>query len=167
MGSVSLKEHFEKLIELRFDEAEKAISLARELMEERLSGFPSLFVKKGDTDVQIAQLASDLKTINETLGEIKATQLPRKEFDMQHGMIMEKTNSQDKRIQTVEMVTADLKAITSEFNMHRQSIESRTQKVELLKAEITGKIWTLGILITILIFILEFITHFVLKSHGY
>lgn len=58
---VTLREH----IETRLEAMDKALDLARELMEARMAGFPAQFVQKGDTDVALAQLAADLKVLNE------------------------------------------------------------------------------------------------------
>ena len=46
-----------------------------------------------------------------------------------------------------------------------KSLEKRVQGVELLKADITGRIWTLGIVMTILVIFLEFAVHYVLVKH--
>jgi hypothetical protein len=147
---VSLKE----FIECRIEGMERAVTLARQLMEDRMAGFPNMFVQKGDTDVAIAQLAADLKAINETIGDIKTIALPRNEFSMQHGMLADKINALEKKTIGLDKIAADL-----------IGIEKRTQGVELLKAEITGKIWTLGVVVTIMVVVLEFLMHYVFGIH--
>jgi hypothetical protein len=63
--TVPLQEHLEKLVFLKFSEVDKAINLASADMERRMNGFPDQFVKKGDADVEIAQLKSDVKVLND------------------------------------------------------------------------------------------------------
>jgi multidrug resistance efflux pump len=84
---VSQKEYFEailgamdKAFDARIESMQMAVNLAKQDMERRMDGFPNQFVKKGETDVAITQLASDMKTLN----EIKNTYLSRTEFDMAH-----------------------------------------------------------------------------------
>jgi hypothetical protein len=53
---VSLQEHLEKIINLRFDAIEKAIKEARRVMEHRMEGFPQQFVQRGETDTALTEL---------------------------------------------------------------------------------------------------------------
>lgn len=46
---VPLQEYLEKIIELRFNHVDSQTLEAKRLMENTMSGFPELFVKKGDT----------------------------------------------------------------------------------------------------------------------
>lgn len=89
---VTLRDYFE----VRLQAMDDALNLARENLNMRMDGFPDQYVKKGDTDVAIAQLAADLKAINETMSELKAAQLSRREFDMQHGVVIDRISILEK-----------------------------------------------------------------------
>lgn len=111
---VSLRDFFE----VRLQAMDDALNLARENLNMRMDGFPDQYVKKGDTDVAIAQLAADLKAINETMSELKATQLSRREFDMQHSVVADRIGVLEKSAAQVvgrQGLSTPLVAVISAF----------------------------------------------------
>lgn len=133
---VSLQEHLEKMFSQRFEFMRDDITEARRVMENRMEGFPSEFAKKSELELTAITL-KELK--DRDLREIKDSldaRLGRPEYEFQHRILTEKIDAQEKRI----------------------------QGAELLKAEVTGKIWTLGIVITILVIGVEFVLKYVLKQ---
>lgn len=46
------------------------------------------------------------------------------------------------------------------------TVQMKINELELFYADIKGRVWTLGIVMTILIILLEFVMHFVIKAHG-
>ena len=73
----------------------------------------------------------------------------------------EQLNKQTKTFMTRAEVELKIDALEEKCT----SIDKRIQGVEMIKADITGRIWTLGVVMTILVIALEFIGHFVLKSN--
>jgi hypothetical protein len=67
---VSLKEHLERIIDLKFDSIEKETNEARRLMEKNMAGFPAEYAKKLELE-QTAGLVKELK--DKDFREIKDT----------------------------------------------------------------------------------------------
>ena len=129
------EKHLRELMALHLAAQEKAVNEARRVMEERMAGFPGEYAKKSELESTAITL-KDLK--DRDLREIKDEidkRMFRAEYEVQHKILGDKIDSQEKRV----------------------------QGAELLKAEVTGKIWTLGIVLSIMVVVLEFIIKFVLK----
>jgi hypothetical protein len=77
---VSLQEHLEKMINLRFDAVDKGIVEARRVMEARMDGFPNEFVRKGDADVKINSIENDVKTLKDLITQF----VTRPEAELTH-----------------------------------------------------------------------------------
>lgn len=108
IGSVSLQEHLEKIIALRFESMEKSIYEARRLMEDRMNGFPSAFAQKGDmanTAIGLKELKD--KDLKELKNKIDA-KLGRDEYEQKHSNIIDKIESANKEINDLKTLRADI-----------------------------------------------------------
>jgi hypothetical protein len=136
---ISLKEFIERVfacemeairadIDTKFGHIKETTIEARRIMETLMAGFPGQFAKKAELDSAVNTIKElkerDIKEIKTELDD----RLSRKEYGFQHKTLVDKFECQEKRIQSVE----------------------------LLKAEITGKIWTLGIVVTFVVVAVQF-----------
>jgi hypothetical protein len=181
---ISLKEFFETKLDIirgRLDELDKALILAREQLEKevtmasslmlaRMDGFPDQFIRKGDADVALTEIKSQVAMVMASMSKIDlAILMPRVEYNIQHQQLSEKIGAASLDIaektelarKSIEEKTNSIKDTT---DLKFAAMEKRVQASELLKAEITGKIWTLGIVLSIGVIVLEFIIKFVLKA---
>ena len=105
---VSLQEHLEKVIELKFAALDKEIAEARRVMEERMRGFPSEFAQKGDMLVT----ASTLKELKDKdLKELKGmfdNTIARPEYENKHSSLMEKIELSSKEINDLKNERANI-----------------------------------------------------------
>jgi len=141
--SISLKEHIEKIFDLkvdnlrhdldmRFADLKEAITEARRIMENRMEGFPAVFAKRGELD-QTANIVKELKErdIRDLKDDIDG-KMSRIDYEFHHKSLLEKMDVQEKRI----------------------------QNVELLKADVSGRVWTLGFALSAFIVIVGLILHY-------
>ena len=63
-----------EMLEVRLGDNEKAINLARTLMEDRMSGFPGQFVLKGEINTDLAEIKVNLKNFKEDIARLKECQ---------------------------------------------------------------------------------------------
>ena len=63
-----------EMLEVRLGDNEKAIGLARTLMEDRMSGFPGQFVLKGEINTDLAEMKINLKNFKEDIARLKECQ---------------------------------------------------------------------------------------------
>lgn len=79
---VSLKDYLEKIVCLKFDGLRNEIALqfkaiddstrmARDLMQERMDGFPEQFVRKGESDIKLAELFLKVEILTDKIAELK------------------------------------------------------------------------------------------------
>jgi hypothetical protein len=132
---VTLKEHLEKLIDLRFAAMDREINEARRIMETRMKGFPSEFAQKGD----MVTTASTLKELKDKdLEELKVkieARLGRDEYEQKHAGLMEK----------IEIVKEEVNGIKNE----RANIQGR----------IVGTGATIGVIVSIVIVVSQIVIH--------
>jgi hypothetical protein len=61
---VSLQEYLEKIFNLKFEAADKALVEARRIMEDRMAGFPQVFLQKGEVEAELKLLKAELKQLS-------------------------------------------------------------------------------------------------------
>ena len=179
-GYVPLQKYLEKMIDLKFKAIETTINLqfkgvednivlARSLMTEKMDGFPQQFVRKGDSDVALTEIKAQVTILTNMITKIDLSLLmPRSEYNLQHQQLSEKIGLAS--VDIAEKTELARKSIEEKTNSIKDTsdlkfttMEKRVQASELLKAEITGKIWSLGIVLSVGIIVLEFIIRYVLK----
>jgi len=68
---VSLKEHLEKLFDVRLKAQKDLIEQAKLNMEQRMEGFPAQFVQKGDVESSLALLSAEVKTLTHAKDQLE------------------------------------------------------------------------------------------------
>jgi len=143
---VTLKEFFEAKVvaseakaDARFLAMEKAVDIATKTMEFRLEGMNEFR----------AQLTAQALTF-----------LSRGEYSLQHQSLTDKMDAwvkvfTDKHDELKNFLDTSKVEIYARLDAKAAEMEKRVQGVELLKAEINGRLWTLGIVMAILIIVLE------------
>ena len=60
-GYIPIRDYFEALMKM----TQRAVDMARADMERRMDGFPEQFVRKGEIDIPLAKLASQVELLTE------------------------------------------------------------------------------------------------------
>ena len=132
---VTLKEYLESVITLKFEAIEKATILAKDLMMERMRGFPSEFAQKGDMLTTAATLKElKDKDLEELKSKIEA-RMGRDEYNQKHDSLIEKIDACNKDI--------------NDLKNERANIQGR----------ILGTGATVGIIVSIIIVVSQIIIH--------
>lgn len=192
--SVTLEQLFnEKLNVLRerLKGMDRAIVLAKQLMLDRMNGFPNEFVRKGDSDVAITELKSKMESVTTTLNRIDLGEMiPRNEYSIQHQALEEKIGVAQKEIaektelarKTIEEKTNVLKdsadskfsalekKLQDEASMIKENYDGKLSKLdikvqegEIVRANIMGRILGTGATIFVALTLLQILLHYLWK----
>lgn len=116
---VSVREHLERVFHCQIDKLEKEVDLrfraivesiteAKRLMEERMSGFPREYARKGDLEFTADAVREvkdkDLAVIRKMI----AGRLTREEYAQKHEVLLEKIDRMESSLQEVENIKANL-----------------------------------------------------------
>ncbi len=96
-------------------------------------------------------MESRLEGMNEfraALTSQASTFLPRSEYGLQHAALENKIDTAQKQ-----------------YESSHRDLERKIEKLENLRSNINGRLWALGVGGTVLVIVVEFLIHYVLKMH--
>ena len=166
---VTLEQLFEEKLNVlreRLKAMDEAIVLAKQLMLDRMNGFPNEFVRKGDSDVAITELKAQVSMAMSYLNKIDLSALvPKAEYNLQHKILNDKIDAAQVDIaektemarRTIEEKTNSIKE-TSDIKF--ANLDKKVQDGEIVRANIMGRIMGTGATIFVALAALQIAMHY-------